>query len=223
LVGVLVIIGIFSYIKFNPILENKPQENTNQNKPQKLYSEDIEPGSTLDKPFNFYILKQLAGGIYLFELSKTRSYPLNYRQVTTKDGDKQINVVEGYRAIYRSPARDYFAKTHVDKSEAKNYEKYTLLTIDEIKYATHGNESLVNKSSYQGYEYYSREASSVSKTEILSQALIFSQKDQIIVTIYFLVPDPKAENFGIPDLDKHRQQQERFIHEIIDSVKAGKA
>lgn len=221
LVVVVLVIGGAGFV-FNSLFQNKPQEDSSQDEPQKLYPEDIKPETKLGKPFNFYILKELAGGIYLFELSKTGSYsPLNGRQVFTKDGEKVITVVVGYRAIYSSPNGDYFAKMHIDKGIPDDYEKDVLIAIDEIKYATHGNESLVKKNNYGSYEYYFREVNIESEPKIFSQGLIFSPQDKIIVTIYFLVPDPKAKNFGIPDLNKYRQQQERFIHEIIDSVKAG--
>lgn len=219
---VVVIIGS-AVFRFNFLPQNKPQDDITQDKPQQLYSEDIKPETKLGKPFNSYVLKELAGGVYLFELSKTGSYsPINGRQVFTKDGEKIINVVVGYRAIYSSPNGDNFAKMHVDKCIPSDYEKDMLIAIDAIKYATHGNENLVKKSNYQGYEYYSREVNLESESKIFSQGLIFSSEDKIMVTIYFLVPDPKAKNFGIPDLDKYRQSQDQFIHEIIDSVKAGK-
>lgn len=195
------------------------QEKTS-NQPQGLYPITNDIDSELDMPFKLYILKKVAGQVDLKELSKTDSDPKHSRGVTTAKGEEIINLKEGYRAIYFSSTGYPFAKMHVDKSMDENgeFDLDAGIAIDEIKYMFREHKDLLISSSYKGYGYYLGESPAKSG-KILGTGLIIFPKDRIIVTIYFFVPEPKAEDYGISNIEEFRKLQEDFIYEIIDSVK----
>ena len=111
-----------------------------------------------------------------------------------------------------------FAKVHYDKSLAGKYQEDSKNAIEEIDYLVRKAKDLKEKTDYKGYEVHTIGTPSKSGESIYGNGVIFFPDDEIIVTIYFFVPDPKGDNFGLANLLAFKDLQTDFMRKIIDSV-----
>ena len=153
--------------------------------------------------------------LYIKEVTRRNKSGEKYRTVTTADGEKKVSVVDGYRVMFAyEKARYYFANVKVEESNAQDYANDKETVIEHIKHLPFHNVPVKmtfrEKRSFNGFEVYGADMDVIDKDGVIGIYVIFSDADNVIVTIYFL--NQGRENRRFNNIEEFRGLRDDFLN-----------
>lgn len=152
--------------------------------------------------------------LYIKEVARRDKSAENHRTVKTSAGEKKVSVVDGYRVMYAyQKARYYFANVKIEQSNVQDYANDKETVIEQIKYLPfydtpikmvfRGNQSL------NGFEVYGADMDVIDKGGVIGIYVIFSDADNVVITIYFLNQGREHRRYN--NIDEFRSVRDDFL------------
>ncbi|HEX8068520.1 MAG TPA: hypothetical protein VF546_01125 [Pyrinomonadaceae bacterium] len=142
------------------------------------------------------------------------------RTVRTAGGEKKVSLADGYRVLVAYPKTDYFANVKAEKSNPADYEKDKEVILENLKWAIANTKDAEApepiKIAYGGFEGYSTSRASLAGAT-LGIAVLFSDAEHQVLTVYFLNQNPKKRKFQT--IEEWRTLRDNFLNRYTSCIK----
>jgi hypothetical protein len=179
--------------------------------------------SELLKP---YLSCKSDDGLYVKEVTQRSKSAENYRTVRTAGGEKKVSVVDGYRVMFAyEKAHYFFANVKIEQSKVQEYASDKEAIIESIKYLPFYENVPAKmvyrgKSDFNGYEVYGADMDVIDKGGVLGIYVIFSNTDNVIVTVYFLNQGREHRRFS--KIEEFRSLRDNFLNRYTRCINEAK-
>lgn len=143
------------------------------------------------------------------------------RSAKTRNGLRQIKMVDGIRIAYAYPATDFFANVKVEELPASTYSEEKQDLLDELSYILGSSDESVRnydlKPTLAGFQLTGIDRVKL-EGGVLGIYLFFDDATHVATTIYFLNADPERRKFDT--LAAYTELREQFLQEFTRCARA---
>ncbi|HLM03505.1 MAG TPA: hypothetical protein VK400_20795 [Pyrinomonadaceae bacterium] len=136
------------------------------------------------------------------------------RAVQTADGHKEVSRTNSYEILVTYPNTDIFASIRPEMSQANSYEQDKKNVLESLKHFISLSRDLESnepiKATYNGFESYGLNRSTVNSYNTIGQYVLFNEADKTITTIYFFNAKPKNRKFQT--IEEWRELRDKFLN-----------
>lgn len=150
-------------------------------------------------------------GLAVVEVKRTPSD----RSVATKNGQKIVTRIDGYRVMFAYPNTDYFVNLHADLSRPGKFEADKQTILDAMSYASSTASRSVEHTNIGEFDVY---AINDVSGGVISWYSLFNDRTGITVTAYFLNQRADRRKFQSPE--EYHLLRDRFLDTYTACVRA---
>lgn len=154
------------------------------------------------EPLDRYVQCRYADSLQAVSTIRLPGHGMRPRTVQTKDGNREVSRMDGYRIMLAQGQPSYFANMKVEKSDPKRYDSDKEAVIKELQFLQ--EQSLSGKHLWEhqplnGFDVYGLMDRTMDANGPNGVYILFHDSTQTIVTIYFLGQPPEYRKFKTVD------------------------
>jgi hypothetical protein len=134
------------------------------------------------------------------------------RTVDTAKGPKQVAILSGARIMFAYPNTDFYANVKVEKLPAAKYPQLKQILIENLEYPLTSLPS-VKRNTTVAKMLVGMDAYGIDRDRLeggtIGIYLLFDNRRNMAITIYFLNQDPSRRKFQT--LDEYRRYRDHFL------------
>jgi len=166
------------------------------------------------KPLKPYIQCQCIDSLHVVSIKEQNQQAPKFRLV----GSDTVSVVDGFRVMYAFSSRDYpFAKLMAEQSSPEKYDSDKEKCKSNLdKAAKQSRLAQATDTTTNGFEVFGTENDSIGKGNVLGQYLIFSNRDNAIITVYFF--NQGEQNHAFKNAHEFKTLRAAFINSYTSCI-----